>query len=154
MSTPTQSVHLPCVCMDLAMLARATSARTTCHPCSGAMCHPLNCPPISHHCHVSLPMHHCHITCMVVRIVRLAATLALYGLYRLYSHQILPIWKNEQIVIYFLYGVHWIPFKLHSVCIDEAYAHVFFEEIMSTLMFRPSWTHLGSWIQFWITPPH
>jgi hypothetical protein len=50
-------------------------------------------------------------------------------------------WPNEQIVISFTYDVCLSPFKLRWVHIDEAYAHVCFESILSTLIFRPSWTH-------------
>jgi hypothetical protein len=85
----------------------------------------------------TVPMHHCHITCMVVRAVQSAATSTLY---RLHSHQFLYVWQNEQIAISFAYDVHLSPFKLCWVHIEEAYAHVRFEEILSTSIFRPSWT--------------
>jgi hypothetical protein len=50
----------------------------------------------------------------------------------------LLVWKNEQNVISFTYSVCLSPFKLRWVHNDEAYAHIRFEAIMSTLIFRPS----------------
>jgi hypothetical protein len=91
----------------------------------------------------------CHCTCHV--------TVWSYDLYSQLPRQhctdctvikILHVWKNEQIVISFAYGVCLSPFKLCWVRNDEAYAHVCFEVILSTLIFRPSWTHFGSWIHF------
>jgi hypothetical protein len=55
----------------------------------------------------------------------------------------LPIWINEQNVISSAYDIHLIPFKLHWVCMDDAYAHVCFEAILITFIFIPSWTHFG-----------
>jgi hypothetical protein len=115
----------------------------TCHHCNGATCHSLNRPPVFP---ISMPTHF-HVTCTSVQTVRSAATSTLY---RLYNQQILPVWPNEQITIYFEYNVRLSLFKLHWVRIDEAYTHIHFEEILRTLIFRPSWTHFGSWIQFWI----
>jgi len=80
--------------------------------------------------------------------------------YNLYSHlprqhcidyiviKKFPIWQNECNTISFSYNVCLIRFKLRWVCNDEAYTHVFFEAILRTLNFRPSWTHFGSWIHF------
>jgi hypothetical protein len=62
-----------------------------------------------------------------------------------------PVWQNEHIVISGAYSVCLSLFKFFWVHIDEVYAHVHFEAIMSTLNFRPSWTHFGPEIQFWIT---
>jgi hypothetical protein len=49
----------------------------------------------------------------------------------------LPLWQSEQIAISGAYDVRLSPFKLHWVRINEAYAHVCFEAIMRTLIFRP-----------------
>jgi hypothetical protein len=50
----------------------------------------------------------------------------------------LHVWQNEQNVIYFAYDIHLNPLKLCWVRIDKAYAHVYFEAILRTLIFRPS----------------
>jgi hypothetical protein len=60
----------------------------------------------------------------------------------------LPVWKNEQNAISFAYDVCLSPFKLCWVRNDEAYTRSCFEAILSTFIFRPSWTHFGSWIHF------
>jgi hypothetical protein len=60
----------------------------------------------------------------------------------------LYVWKNEQNIISFTYGVRLSPFKLCWVCNDEACAHIHFEVILRTFIFRLSWTHFGSWIHF------
>jgi hypothetical protein len=86
-----------------------------------------------------LPRH-----CTVVRLVQSDATSALY---EQYNHQILPVWPNEQIMTSFAYDVCLSMFKLCWVCINEVYTHVHFEFILSTLIFRPSWTHFGFGIQ-------
>jgi len=62
----------------------------------------------------------------------------------------LPIWKNEQIMISWSYDVSLIPFKLHWVCNVEVYTHVHFDDILSTFIFRPSWTPSCLWDPFYI----
>jgi hypothetical protein len=62
----------------------------------------------------------------------------------------LPVWPNEQIVISWSYNVCLSPFKFCWVHNVEAYAHVHFEEILRTFIFRPFKALSGSWIQFWI----
>jgi hypothetical protein len=49
----------------------------------------------------------------------------------------LHVWRNEQNVISGAYDVCLSPFKLCWVRIDEAYAHVCFESILRTFIFRP-----------------
>jgi hypothetical protein len=56
------------------------------------------------------------------------------------------VWRNKQTVISLAYSVFLSSFNLHWVRIDEAYAHICFESILITLIFRPSWTHFGSLI--------
>jgi hypothetical protein len=58
--------------------------------------------------------------------------------------KILHVWKNEQNMISFSYDIRLSPFKLCWFCNDEVYAHICFEVILSTLIFRPSWIHFGS----------
>jgi hypothetical protein len=103
---------------------------TTCMP----MCLPNQHP-------LYLPHHY-----MLVRLVKLVSTSALYRLYGLYNHQNFACLARKQIVIYFAYNVCLSPFKLHWVCINETYTQVCFEAIMRTLVFRPSWTYFSSWI--------
>jgi hypothetical protein len=128
--------------MDLSTSTLATChpcIGATCHPCSGATCHNLTCPPVIL---VSTPLYlPRHYT--VVRPVQSTSMSSLYGLH---NHQILHVWENKQITIYLAYDVSFNPFKLHWVRNNKAYVHVCFEVILSTLSFRPSWTHFGSWI--------
>jgi hypothetical protein len=62
--------------------------------------------------------------------------------------KIFLVWKNEQNAISCLFDICLIHFKLSWVCNDESYGHIHFEEILSTLIFKPSWFHFGSWIHF------
>jgi len=66
------------------------------------------------------------------------------------STKFLLVWQNEQNVISFAYCVCLSPFKFCWVRKDEAYTHVCFEVILSTYIFRPSWTHFGFLDPFWI----
>jgi hypothetical protein len=50
---------------------------------------------------------------------------------------LLPIWINEQNAISGEYGVRLSSFKFCWVYVDEDYAHVRFEAILRTLIFRP-----------------
>jgi hypothetical protein len=95
-----------------------TSAQSTCH-------YTYHVIVWSYSLYSHLPHHHC-TDCMDYIIIK-----------------IFPVWKNEQNTIYFAYGVHLSPFKLHWVHNEETQTHIGFEAIMSTLIFRPSWTHFG-----------
>jgi hypothetical protein len=115
----------------------ATSAvdvtHATCHHFSGDTCHSLISPPVcprQHHRTLPRQLYDRTTYTIIFHV-------ALYGRYRLYSHQILHVWKNEQTTISWSYNVCLISFKLRRVCINEAYTYVFFEEILSTLHFRP-----------------
>jgi hypothetical protein len=126
--------HVSYVCTDL---PRQSYGRATCHPCSGDMCHNIS-GPLSPSTTQSTPTDHCHITIRSYILVHSSGTSTPYRLYRLYNHQIFPVWKNEQIVISWSYDIRLSPFKLRWVHIDEAYTHVRFEEILRTLIFRAS----------------
>jgi hypothetical protein len=147
--------HLPCVCSVtfhcIFHVFHVSYGRVTCHPCSGDMCHSLTHSHVlsqstsSPHQHANEP---CHINCMTVWPVQSVAT---WHCTDCTVINFLSVWQNEQIAIYGAYDVRLSPFKLRWVRIDEAYAHVHFEAILSTLIFRPSRTHFGPEIQFWIT---
>jgi hypothetical protein len=91
----------------------------------------------------------CHVNCTdpstSTQTVPATSFVRMYGLYiqlphgtiqTIQSSFFLPVWKNEQITISRAYDVRLIPFKLCWVHIDEAYAHVHFEDIMRTFIFR------------------
>jgi hypothetical protein len=108
-------------------------------------------PPVNIICTVNMKKYLPH-NCTIVRPVQSNSTSTLYRLYELHNHQILHVWKNEQIAISFAYGVCLCPFKLRWVHNDEAYAHARFEVILSSLIFRPSWIHFGLFLPtktFW-----
>jgi len=112
-------------CTDLPL---QSYGHTTCHPCSGDMCHNLIGPTILFHINI-----HCTLPCQLYG--HESCTICCHmSLYRLYNHHFLPVWKNEQIVISKAYDVRLNPLKLRWVRIDETYAHVCFESILSTLI--------------------
>jgi hypothetical protein len=117
----------------------------TCHPCSGDMCHSLIGPPVtstsqSTSVHGSTTYSTMYPATSVIRLYDLYNHLP-RGIVRTVqtTHStsfFLPVWTNEQIMICGVYNVCFIPFKLCCVCNIEAYAHVYFESIMRTLIFR------------------
>jgi hypothetical protein len=90
----------------------------------------------------------CHVSCMVIRPVQSTSMLALY---RLYNQHFFFLFDETNRSRYISHTTSRLSLlKLCWVHIDEAYAHIRFEEIMSTFMFRPSWT--PSWLLYpiWI----
>jgi hypothetical protein len=121
----------------------------TCHHYKGDTCHSLIGPPLPTTSLVCTPIHpvtlavrtfpHQHQLCLPRQLyVRMAYIVNCHmPLYRLYNHHFFFMFGKMNRSPYLEHTLCLSQFKLCWVRIDEAYAHICFESIMRTLIFRP-----------------
>jgi hypothetical protein len=96
-----------------------------------AMCQNITHPPVNH----QLPSQHANVSTMsLYDRTTYTVNCHISTVWTIQSTKNLSIWKNKQSTISFAYGVRLSPFKLCWVCNDEAYTHIYFEEILRTLI--------------------